>query len=257
MNELIEGPHRSKLTFVASRESSERVAVDRLTRVREPVSRSKSGVQGKVADVISGRSRHAESQNELKAFRVLLATAHPDAWQEQPFFLEYHHDGKKHRYTPDVLVVWGADQEVVEIKEDSEADKPENRMRFALIRDLLAEHGYFFRLWTRSEICAEPRLTNVGLVLRYRCVDVPAAQHEKIRRAFSSATELSLCTLSETPGITLPAVLRLVVNGTLYIDWWEPLGMDSRVSIAPIGREVWPVPAGVSARRHFQEEGCR
>jgi hypothetical protein len=54
----------------------------------------------------------------LKAFRVLLATGHPDAWQEQPFFLEYHYDGTKHRYTPDVLVVWGAHQEVVEIKED-------------------------------------------------------------------------------------------------------------------------------------------
>ena len=63
MNELIEGARRSKLIFVPSRDSSERVEVDRLMRVREPVSRSKSGVQGKVADVVSGRSRHAESQN--------------------------------------------------------------------------------------------------------------------------------------------------------------------------------------------------
>jgi len=54
MNDLIEGRRRSKLTFVASRESTARVEVDRLRRVREPVSRSKSGVQGKVADVTSG-----------------------------------------------------------------------------------------------------------------------------------------------------------------------------------------------------------
>jgi hypothetical protein len=47
MNELIEGLRRSKLTFVASRESTDCVAVDRLMRAREPVSRSKSGVQGK------------------------------------------------------------------------------------------------------------------------------------------------------------------------------------------------------------------
>jgi len=72
------------------------------------VSRSKSGVQGKVADVIHGRSRHAESQNELKAFQILVATAHADSWQEQPFTLEYHHEGAKHRYTPDILVIWGA-----------------------------------------------------------------------------------------------------------------------------------------------------
>jgi hypothetical protein len=62
MNGLIDAARRSKLTFDASRESSERGEVDRLRRVREPVSRSKSGVQGKVADVASGRSRHAESQ---------------------------------------------------------------------------------------------------------------------------------------------------------------------------------------------------
>src|SRR5260370_19470728 len=125
MNEPIEGARRSKLTFVAASETSERVEVEQLMRVREPVSRSKSGVQGKVADVASGRSRHAESQNELKAFRVFLATAHPDAWQEQPFFLEYHHDGTKHRYMPDILVAWGAHQEVVEVKEDAEAEKRE------------------------------------------------------------------------------------------------------------------------------------
>lgn len=96
IHELVEGPRRSKLTFAASDEA--------ISRVREPVSRSKSGIQGKVADVASGRSRHAESQNELRAFQVLIATARTNAWQEQPFFLEYQHEGKKHRYTPDALV---------------------------------------------------------------------------------------------------------------------------------------------------------
>jgi hypothetical protein len=44
-HELVEEPRRSKLTFAASKEC--------LTRVREPVSRSNSGVQGKMADVAS------------------------------------------------------------------------------------------------------------------------------------------------------------------------------------------------------------
>ena len=256
MNDSIEGPRRSKLTFVASCDSTDRIEVGQLRRVRKPVSRSKSGVQGKVADVASGRSRHAESQNELKAFRVLLATAHPDAWQEQPFSLEYHHDGTRHRYTPDILVVWGANQEVVEVKEDSEADKPENQARFALIRELLAEHGYQFRLWKRSEICAEPRLTNVSLMLRYRRVDVSAAEHERIRKAFSSAPELSVRAFSETKGMTVPGVLRLVLDGTLHIDWWESFGLHSRVSVTPIGRQVWPFPSPACSRWHCQEERC-
>jgi hypothetical protein len=232
-HELVEEPRRSKLTFAASREC--------LARVREPVSRSKSGVQGKVADVASGRSRHAESQNELRAFQVLIATACSDAWQEQPFFLEYQHEGKKHRYTPDVLVVWGKHREVVEIKEDSEADAPENQARFALIRELLHEHGLSFMVWRKSEICAEPRLANATLILRYRSVQVPASEHERIRRMFSSTPELRLRTFCENP-MAVQRVLRLVLDGKLHLDWWEPVGLDSRIGTSPIGRQVWPFP---------------
>ena len=33
-----------------------------------------------------------------------------------------------------------------------------------------------------------------------------------------------------------------VLAGAIHIDWWEPLGLDSRVSIAPVGRQIWPCP---------------
>jgi hypothetical protein len=242
MQALTQAPYRSRLIFVPSQDSTEPMCLHRLRRVREPVSRSKAGVQGKVADVISGRSRHAESLNELQAFRVLLATAHADGWQEQPFTLEYHYEGMKGRYTPDLLIAWGMHRQVVEIKEDAEADLPENQARFALIGELLAEHGYHFRLWKKSEICAEPRLTNAGLILRYRSVEVTPVEHEKIRRAFSEAHEMHLHTFRETSGITVQSVLRLVLDGMLHIDWWETLTLDSRVSFTPIGRQVWPRP---------------
>jgi hypothetical protein len=131
---MIEEPRGSALTFALSQEPTQATDFNRLRRVREPVTRSKAGVQGKVADVIGGRSRHAESLNELQAFRVVLATAHADSWQEQPFVLEYHYAGEKHQYTPDLLVVWGAHREVVEVKEDAHAALPENHKRFALNR---------------------------------------------------------------------------------------------------------------------------
>jgi putative transposase len=243
MQALTEEPYRSRLIFVPSQDSTEPMGLNRLQRVREPVSRSKGGVQGKVADVICGRSRHAESLNELQAFRVLLATARADGWQEQPFTLEYHQDGKKRRYTPDLLVAWGTHRHVVEIKDDAEADLPENQARFGMIRELLTEHGYHFRLWKKTEICAEPRLTNAGLILRYRSVEVTPMEREKIRRTFSTIPGgVRLQTLRETPGITVQSVLRLVLDSTLHIDWWEPLTLGSRVSFTPIGRQVWPCP---------------
>jgi hypothetical protein len=236
----LEGARRSNLIFVPHQEAGEPIRVDQLRRVRKPVTRSKAGVQGKVADVIHGRSRHAESQNELRAFQILIATAQANSWQEQPFTLEYHHEGAKHRYTPDVLVNWGECQEVVEIKDDEEAALPENRARFALVAELLAEHGYHFRVWKRSEICAEPRLTNANLILRYRSVAVSPRDRERVRRAFSSATEFNLRTLSESSETAIPCVLRLVIEGALHIDWWESLRIESKVGIGPIGRQIWP-----------------
>jgi hypothetical protein len=241
MREVIEAPRRSKISLAAQQECSGPISPDNLRRVREPVTRSKAGVQGKLADSIHRRSRHAESQNELLAFRVLMATGRADAWQEQPFCLEYHHEGQRHRYTPDILVSWGARQEVVEIKADSDAESPDNKMRFALIRELLAEHGFYFRVWKRSEVCAEPRLANTGLILRYRSIAVTTAVHEEIRRIFSSVPQLPLRTFGERT-VMLQAVLRLVLDGNLHIDWWEPLSLESMISTTPIGRQLWPVP---------------
>jgi hypothetical protein len=256
MPALLDDSQRSNLTFVVGVGSTESKYGEQLRRVREPVSRSKSGVQGKVADVLNGRSRHAESQNELRAFQVLMATARADAWQEQPFAFDYYREGTRHRYTPDILVTWGTRREVVEVKEDSEADLAENQARFTFISELLAEHGYHFRLWRKSEICAEPRLTNVHLVLRYRCVAVGAAEHERIRRAFCTVPETTLRTLCQASVTSIQTVLHLVLEGTLHIDWWEPLGLDSKVSIRPIGRAVWPCPPSLFLQNHSEEAKC-
>lgn len=233
---------RGQLTFLSTCKSADTVEFHHLTRVRKAVSRSKSGVQGKIADVFSHRSRHAESQNELKGFRILLAAGRPDHWLEQPFVLDYRDGGLKRHYTPDVLVVWGRHHEVIEIKEDLEADMPENQERFALIRELLSEHGHCFRVWSSSEISKEPRLTNAGLLLRYRCVIVPPVEREDIRQAFAIAPVLRLREFTKFKDSTLQSALRMVLSGSLHINWWEPLTLDSHISRSPIGPQIWPCP---------------
>ena len=239
--------HCSKLIFAVDSAGSQGAPrLDQLQRVREPVSRSKAGIQGKVADVVHGRSRHAESQNELKAFQILMATARADLWQEQPFTLEYRHAGTKHRYTPDALVIWGAHQAVVEVKQDKDAESPEAQAKFRVIKERLAEHCYHFRLWKSSEICAEPRLANANLILRYRCVAVPPRERERVHHAFVSAPEIELRSVCEVARVPVQSVLRLVMDGALHIDWWKPVCLSSTVGTAPIGRQEWPVPPSVA-----------
>lgn len=250
-------PYRSKLIFaVETARAAGTQQLEQLGRVREPVSRSKAGVQGKVADVVHGRSRHAESQNELKAFQILMATARADTWQEQPFTLEYRHGGAKHRYTPDALVVWGERRAVVEIKEDADAESPEAQAKFRVIEDRLAEHGYRFRLWKSSEIRAEPRLANANLILRYRCVVVSLGERQGVLRAFTATPEIELRSLCKTARVPVQGVLRLVMDGAVHIDWWKPLSLNSTVSVAPIGRQEWPTPPS-NLHSLIEETRCR
>ena len=247
----------SKLIFAGDPVGTHAIPqLDQLRRIREPVSRSKAGIQGKVADVVFGRSRHAESQNELKAFQLLMAAARADCWQEQPFTLEYRHAGAKHRYTPDALVVWGTYQTVVEIKEDKDADSAEAQAKFRAIEERLAEHGYHFRLWRSSEIHAEPRLANANLILRYRCVVVSLPERERVRRALTSAPEIDLRSLGETSRVPVQSLLRLVIDGVVHIDWWKPLCPSAVVSTTPIGRQEWPTPPAVE-RPLDEEIRCR
>lgn len=249
--------HCSKLIFAVDLAGPHGIPqLDQLQRVREPVSRSKAGIQGKVADVVHGRSRHAESQNELKAFQILMATARADTWQEQPFTLEYHHGGTKHRYTPDALVVWGEHRSVVEVKEDADAELPEAQARFRVIDERLAEHGYRFRLWKSSEIRAEPRLANANLILRYRCVAVSLGDRHGVLRAFIATPEIQLHSLCEIARVPVQGVLRLVIDGAVHIDWWKPLSLNSTVSIAPIGRQEWPTPPS-NLHSLIEETRCR
>jgi hypothetical protein len=76
---------RSRLRFAIASPTTE---ATKLTRVRKAVSRSKAGVQAKVAHIAAEKSLHAESLNELAAFRVIIACSHADFCQEQPCVLE-------------------------------------------------------------------------------------------------------------------------------------------------------------------------
>jgi hypothetical protein len=154
--------------------------------VRGPVSRSKSGVQRKAADV----------------------------------FAEYRGDGKKHRYTPDVLVVWGSHREVVEIKGDRVsqtgrkprafcADQPASRPGGAIIS----------RCGRPPKAPLSLGLLNASIILHYRRA---APERERIRRTLSSSPKMPVGAFLDAPHVTaVQSILRLVLDGTLYIDKWR------------------------------------
>src|SRR6266571_7992335 len=107
MPNLFEEQSCSQLSFSVGKGTTEPIRVDQLQRAREPVSRSKSGVQGKVADVFHGRSRHAESQKRTACIPDLAGHGTSGCMAGTAVRDALHHEGARHRYTPDILVVWG------------------------------------------------------------------------------------------------------------------------------------------------------
>jgi hypothetical protein len=191
--------------------------------VRNATGRSKRTVRGKVADTEHECTLGAESFNEFKALRIIVALGHYDSCKVQPCELKFKFNGLPCRYYPDFLIIRGWQLMLVEVKRDDKANRPEVQEFFKLVKTLLSEHGLEFVLWKESEIISEPRYTNVGLMLRYRRTQVSDVERERVRRAFNSATSMSLTTLSKVSAVSVQGICHLVLEGMLYIDWWETL----------------------------------
>lgn len=226
------------IRFKTAQPAEEPFDLRQILRAREPITRSKLTIRGKVPDKTHGCMHHCESHNEIKAAVILVAAAHADVLKMQPFELIYHNDGKKCRYFPDALLAWGNELWVVEVKDDKKADDPREKARYQVVADLLATHRIRFHLWKRSEICSEPRLSTARSILRYQNCPVSPMQREQIRARFSENPVISLGSLTDDE---IRLVLRFVVEGTLHIDWSSRLSRMSWVSVSPIGEQIWPV----------------
>jgi len=231
------------LRFKTSQPAGEPLDLHRIERVREPITRSKLTVRGKVPNAAHGSMQHCESHNEVKAMILLTACAHASTLKMQPFEMSYRLNGKIRRYFPDVLLIWGCELWVIEVKEDQKAEDPTEKARFDLIASLLATHSIRFKLWKKSEICAEPRLSTARSLIRYQKCRVSAFEKERIRNKFSKTPVIALGELDDN---TIRSVLHLVIQGQFFIDWSTDLNRKSWVSISPIGQQSWPAACALA-----------
>ncbi len=225
------------IKFKTAQASGEPLDLRSLLRSREPISRSKRTIRGKVPDLIHDCMHHCESHNEVKAVQVLVASAHAEIFKVQPLEVLYQVEGKRARYFPDILLQWRNEIWIVEVKDDKKADSPQEQIRFATLKELLLTHNLNFTLWKKSSICAEPRLANARIVLRYQTCGLSAFEREHMRRKFAETPETTLNMLSDDE---VRAAFRLVIEGMLHIDWWVPLRRSSIVSAHPVGHQEWP-----------------
>jgi hypothetical protein len=206
------------IKFKTAQPGGEPLDLRSLLRSREPITRSKMTIRGKVPDEAHHCMHHCESHKEIKAPVILVAAAHAEVIQMQPFELIYQQEGKKCRYFTDALLAWGNELWAVEVKDDRKANDPRVIARYEVIKNLLATHRIHFYFWKKSDICSEPRLSTARSILRYQ--KCPISPLEGIRTMFAAQPVVEIGGLDDDD---IRCVLRLVVEGMLHIDWTSRL----------------------------------
>jgi hypothetical protein len=231
----------SELIFSEARTLIDEATLPLLRPVREVVRRYR-GVRGRVAGT-GDRAIGVESFLELKAARVIVVCSAGAFVLEQPFHLVFIVNGVRTIYTPDFLVIGDDGPVAVEVKPDDHATSEEDIERFQLIEELLQGHGIEFQLWRKSEIEVQPRWKSVLALLPYRRVGIKPEGRGKVRRAIRLTQSCrTICFVAVTAQVVQDVVLRMILDGDLFVDFNEPLTPNAYVSATPFANQLWPVP---------------
>src|SRR5260370_2053375 len=116
---------------------------------------------GKFFSVKTGRVAWYEALTERDYMYLLDFDRDVTFWWEQPLQMRYSHDGKTHRYTPDLEVHRTSKKQIVEVKPKDKVESGERDFLFRTAAAICDPEGYEFIVVTDEQIRQQPKLTNV------------------------------------------------------------------------------------------------
>lgn len=195
-------------------------------------------------DLANGGLVHAESSLELDAFYRLEWDLDVLSFHEQAETIYYYDiDGKRHPHVPDVLVKrTGGREEFVEVKIKREAEKEENKIKFAARETVCRQVNRGYIVWTEDYIRKPPNLLdNLKFIYRYAFLTVPIQSWFEIKNALLNAHGcLPLGRLVDSMKSTdkkyrFPYVLSILWPRThISLDPEVPLTDETVVRLVPI-----------------------
>ena len=202
------------------------------------LSKRKHGLNGLFPSLKTGRMVWFESFLERDFIHLLEFDPDVVSFAEQPLTLEYLHQGKTRKYTPDFHVQYAAQRQVlVECKPTVFVDREDNQIKFAAGQAWCAERGWAFRVVTEADIRREPRLANVKLLGRYARLHVAPQVQSRVFAALAASPGLSLGHLARllepaNPVMALPALLHLAARHTLALALDDaPLSLETQARL--------------------------
>lgn len=186
---------------------------------------------------VGGRQHWTESILEAEYLRLLQVDPAVDGVEEQPFTIQYHFEGQVHRYTPDFAYsgVNCKRRFVKEVKSDKTVSEPGFAEWEWAVRRVMEAQGYDFAVVSGREIREEPRMHNVGLLLRYHRHATRAIDILRIRSLLQRGPKPMLVLVDEAQfmGTRMPCVFQQLAIKKLFADIRLPLA-DMIVSIGEV-----------------------
>jgi hypothetical protein len=194
-------------------------------RSRKVVSRSNARPTGKYPSWKMGRMLQWESVNELNALRLLDCDPKVKFFYEQPCEIEFVQNGIFRSHFPDLLVECVSGKEMWEVKTQSDALKVDVSERTDLLKKVLPDWGYTYRLILADDLKRQPRLANANLLLKYGRKPVGLWDREEIRRELQVSESMSWsAACAGAYGKTgRENICRLVLEGILTFDAMLPI----------------------------------
>jgi hypothetical protein len=137
-----------------------------VTPVRKATNHGKN-IIGHFPSIKMGRMINFESLIERDFICLLDFDAKVQFFEEQPLAIEYLHQSKQHKYTPDFHIVFAGQNILCECKPCQFVDKPENQIKFVAARYWCDERNWLFKVVTDKHLSANWRVRNIKLLTRF------------------------------------------------------------------------------------------
>jgi hypothetical protein len=190
---------------------------------------------GKFPSLKVGRIVWYESLLERDYMYLLEIDSDVISYREQPGRIYYTLEGRRHRYTPDLLVERKSEKQIVEVKLKKVAEKEEYRRLFHIAGETCCREGYEFRVATDEMIRLQPRLNGVKLLYKYARTPLLPQHQIGCHEFFTAEQEAPLGEVARffaSRGIGQQVVYALIFRGVLSVDLMRPLTRDAVVRLS-------------------------
>jgi len=203
-----------------------------LVRARRVIFISNFGHTYKFSSIKCGRMLYLESGIERDWATILEFDSRVIIFSEQPFRIEYiDEDGNLLSMFPDFIVYYDdGSVVVVEVKPAPIAAKKEIKQKFDLEKQILAHHGYEFKVVTDDEMRSGLQLKNSKMLRPYRRTLVSSIHCTEVLEALriSDMTERKL--IDRVYGLTRDNLLSMLAKSIIATDLSLPLNSNTLYS---------------------------